>query len=173
MIYIKSIEIEVSKMRTKILNLIEEDCKLTAKDIAAMIGEDEAAVAAELAAMEKEHVICGYTSIIDWDKTDNEFVTALIELRVTPQRGEGFDKIAERISNYPEVDTVYLMSGAYDFAVIIKGKTMKEVSLFVSSKLAPMEAVVGTATHFVLKKYIEDGVKLTNNSKVERLAVMP
>ena len=160
-------------MRTKILNLIEEDCKLTAKDIAAMIGEEEAAVEAELAAMEREHVICGYTSIIDWDKTDREFVTALIELRVTPQRGEGFDKIAERISNYPEVDTVYLMSGAYDFAVIIKGRTMKEVSLFVSSKLAPMEAVVGTATHFVLKKYKEQGVKLTNNTKSERLAVMP
>lgn len=160
-------------MRTKILNLIEEDCKLTAKDIAAMIGEEEATVEAELAAMEREHVICGYTSIIDWDKTDREFVTALIELRVTPQRGEGFDKIAERISNYPEVDTVYLMSGAYDFAVIIKGRTMKEVSLFVSSKLAPMEAVVGTATHFVLKKYKEHGVKLTNNTKSERLAVMP
>lgn len=160
-------------MRTKILNLIEENCKLTVKDIAAMIGEDEAAVAAEIAAMEKARVICGYTSIIDWDKTDNEFVTAIIELRVTPQRGEGFDKIAERISNYPEVDTVYLMSGAYDFAVIVKGKTMKEVSLFVSGKLAPMEAVVGTATHFVLKKYKEHGVKLTNNIKAERLAVMP
>ena len=160
-------------MRTKILNLIEEDCKLTAKDIAAMIGEEEATVAAELAAMEKEHVICGYTSIINWDKTDNEFVTALIELKVTPQRGEGFDKIAERISNYPEVDTVYLMSGAYDFAVIIKGKTMKEVSLFVSSKLAPMEAVVGTATHFVLKKYKEHGVKLTDITKSERLAILP
>ena len=160
-------------MRTKILNLIEEDCKLTAKDIAAMIGEDEAAVAAELAAMEKEHVICGYTSIIDWDKTDNEFVTALIELRVTPQRGEGFDKIAERISNYPEVDTVYLMSGAYDFAVIIKGKTMKEVSLFVSSKLAPMEAVVGTATHFVLKKYKDHGTVLEAKKVDERQAVTP
>ena len=160
-------------MRTKILNLVEENCKLTAKDIAAMIGETEEAVAAELTAMEQEHIICGYTSIIDWDKTESEFVTALIELKVTPQRGEGFDKIAERISNYPEVDTVYLMSGGYDFAVIIKGKTMKEVSLFVSGKLAPMEAVVGTATHFVLKKYKEHGVKLTNNTKAERLAIMP
>lgn len=160
-------------MRTEILNLIEENCKLTAKDIAAMLGEDEGTVAAEMAAMEKEHIICGYTSIIDWDKTENEFVTALIELKVTPQRGEGFDKIAERISNYPEVDTVYLMSGGYDFAVIIKGKTMKEVSLFVSGKLAPMEAVVGTATHFVLKKYKEHGVKLSNNTKAERLAIMP
>lgn len=160
-------------MRTKILNLVEENCKLTAKDIAAMLGENEETVATELAAMEQEHIICGYTSIIDWDKTDNEFVTALIELKVTPQRGEGFDKIAERISNYPEVDTVYLMSGGYDFAVIIKGKTMKEVSLFVSGKLAPMEAVVGTATHFVLKKYKEHGVKLTNNTKAERLAIMP
>lgn len=160
-------------MRTKILNLVEENCKLTAKDIAAMLGEDEETVTAELKAMEQEHIICGYTSIIDWDKTESEFVTALIELKVTPQRGEGFDKIAERISNYPEVDTVYLMSGGYDFAVIIKGKTMKEVSLFVSGKLAPMEAVVGTATHFVLKKYKEHGVRLTNNTKAERLAIMP
>lgn len=160
-------------MRTKILNLIEENGKLTAKDIAAMLGEEETAVQEELKAMEQEHVICGYTSIIDWDKTDREFVTALIELKVTPQRGEGFDKIAERIANYPEVDTVYLMSGAYDFAVIIKGRTMKEVSLFVSGKLAPMEAVVGTATHFVLKKYKEHGVKMSNYTKVERLAVMP
>lgn len=160
-------------MRTKILNLIEKNCKLTAKDIAAMLGEDEAAVVAEIAALEQEHVICGYTSIIDWDKTEKEFVTALIELKVTPQRGEGFDKIAERISNYPEVDTVYLMSGTYDFAVIIKGKTMKEVSLFVSSKLAPMEAVVGTATHFVLKKYKEHGVTMTKKAKAERLAIMP
>lgn len=160
-------------MRTEILNLMEENCKLSAKDIAAMLGASEEAVAAELKAMEQEHIICGYTSIIDWDKTENEFVTALIELKVTPQRGEGFDKIAERISNYPEVDTVYLMSGGYDFAVIIKGKTMKEVALFVSGKLAPMEAVVGTATHFVLKKYKEHGVKLTNNTKAERLAIMP
>ncbi|MBR1567658.1 MAG: Lrp/AsnC family transcriptional regulator [Lachnospiraceae bacterium] len=160
-------------MRTKILNLIEEDCKLTAKDIAAMLGESEEAVAAELAAMEKERVICGYTTIIDWDKTDEEYVTAIIELRVTPQRGEGFDKIADRIVNYPEVDTVYLMSGGYDFAVIVKGKTMKEVALFVANKLAPMEAVVGTATHFVLKKYKEHGVGITNVTKSERLAVMP
>ena len=160
-------------MRTNILSLLEENCKLSAKDIAAMLGAEEAEVEAEIAALEKDRVICGYTSIIDWDKTENEFVTALIELKVTPQRGEGFDKIAERIANYPEVDTVYLMSGAYDFAVIIKGKTMKEVSLFVSSKLAPMEAVVGTATHFVLKKYKEHGVKLTNNTKGERLAIMP
>ena len=160
-------------MRTKILNLIEEDCKLTAKDIAAMLGESEDAVAAEIAALEKEKVICGYTSIIDWDKTDNEFVTALIELKVTPQRGEGFDKIAERISNYPEVDTVYLMSGAYDFAVIIKGKTMKEVSLFVSSKLAPMEYVISTATHFVLKKYKEHGMPIYIQKEDERQLITP
>ncbi len=160
-------------MRTKILSLMEEDCKLTVKDIAAMIGEEEAAVEEEIKAMEAEQIICGYTSIIDWDKTENEFVTALIELKVTPQRGEGFDKIAERIANYPEVDTIYLMSGGYDFAVIIRGRTMKEVSMFVSSKLAPMEAVVGTATHFVLKKYKEHGVKMTNKEKAERMPIMP
>lgn len=160
-------------MRTKILSLMEENGKLTAKDIAAMIGEEEETVIAEIKAMEAENVICGYTSIIDWDKTESEFVTALIELKVTPQRGEGFEKIAERISNYPEVDTVYLMSGGYDIAVIIRGRTMKEVAMFVASKLAPMETIVGTATHFVLKKHKEHGVRLTSKEKAERMPIMP
>ena len=108
--------------------------------------------------MEKEHVICGYHTLINWDNTSEEKVTALIEVKVTPQRGMGFDKIAERIYQYSEVNAVYLMSGSFDFTVFIEGKTMRQVAQFVSDKLAPMESVLSTATHFVLKKYKEQGV---------------
>lgn len=160
-------------MRTKILNLLDKNSRLEVADIAAMIGAEEAAVAAEIKAMEAEQIICGYHTMIDWDKTENEKVTAMIELKVTPQRGEGFDRIAERIYNYEEVSTLYLMSGAYDIALTIEGRTMKEVALFVASKLAPMDEVVGTATHFVLKKYKEHGVKYVKPKKDERLVVMP
>ncbi|MDE5966601.1 MAG: Lrp/AsnC family transcriptional regulator [Lachnospiraceae bacterium] len=146
-------------MRTKILNLLDMNSRLAVSDIAAMLGEDADKVAAEIKAMEKEQIICGYHTMIDWDKTNEEKVTALIELKVTPQRGEGFDKIAERIYNYEEVSNLYLMSGGYDIAVMIEGRTMKEVALFVSSKLAPMDTVISTATHFVLKKYKEHGVR--------------
>ncbi len=160
-------------MRTKILNLLDKNSRLAVADIAAMIGAEEAAVAAEIKAMEAEQIICGYHTMIDWDKTENEKVTAMIELKVTPQRGEGFDRIAERIFNYEEVSTLYLMSGAYDIALTIEGRTMKEVALFVANKLAPMDEVVGTATHFVLKKYKEHGVKFVKPRKDERLVVMP
>lgn len=160
-------------MRTKILNLLDKNSRLEVADIAAMIGAEEATVAAEIKAMEAEQIICGYHTMIDWDKTENEKVTAMIELKVTPQRGEGFDRIAERIYNYEEVSTLYLMSGAYDIALTIEGRTMKEVALFVASKLAPMDEVVGTATHFVLKKYKEHGVKFVKPRKDERLVVMP
>lgn len=160
-------------MRTKILNLLDKNSRLEVADIAAMIGAEEEAVAAEIKAMEIEQIICGYHTMIDWDKTENEKVTAMIELKVTPQRGEGFDRIAERIYNYEEVSTLYLMSGAYDIALTIEGRTMKEVALFVASKLAPMDEVVGTATHFVLKKYKEHGVKYVKPKKDERLVVMP
>lgn len=160
-------------MRTKILNLLDTNSRLEAADIAAMIGAGEAEVAAEIKAMEAEQIICGYHTMIDWDKTENEKVTAMIELKVTPQRGEGFDRIAERIYNYEEVSTLYLMSGAYDIALTIEGRTMKEVALFVASKLAPMDEVVGTATHFVLKKYKEHSVKFVKPKKDERLVVMP
>ena len=160
-------------MREELLAIIEKNSRIDLKELAVILGVEEIDVVNELAALEAEGIICGYHTLINWEKTDIEKVSALIEVRVTPQRGQGFDSIAERIYKYPEVRSVYLMSGAYDFAVIIKGRTMKEVSLFVSGKLAPMEAVVGTATHFVLKKYKEHGVKLTNNTKSERLAVMP
>ncbi len=158
-------------MRTKILNLIEKDSKLEVKDIAAMLGVDEAAVAGEIAAMQADNIICGYHTMINWDETDEERVTALIEVKVTPGRGDGFDKVAERIYNFEEVTSLYLMSGGFDITVIIEGKTLKEVARFVSSKLAPMESVISTSTHFVLKKYKEHGTKLVTEKKSERLVV--
>ena len=144
-------------MREKILKAIEKNSKIEIKDLAAMLGSTEAEVANEIADMEKENIICGYHTLINWENTSEEKVIALIEVKVTPQRGLGFDKVAERIYNYPEVNAVYLMSGGFDFTVLIEGKTMKEVALFVSNKLAPFDEVQSTATHFVLKKYKDHG----------------
>jgi DNA-binding Lrp family transcriptional regulator len=107
---------------------------------------------------EQDRVILGYKAIIDWDKTDRESVNALIEVKITPQRDRGFDRVAEKIYNYPEVESLYLMSGGFDLAVMIEGKTMKEVAYFVAMKLAPIEDVISTATHFVLRKYKDKGV---------------
>ncbi|MGN0436697.1 MAG: Lrp/AsnC family transcriptional regulator [Wujia sp.] len=160
-------------MRNEILKLIEINSKLTVKDIAAMLGAEEAAVAAEIKALEEEKIICGYHTMIDWDKVAEEKVTAMIEVKVTPQRGQGFDRIAERIYNFEEVNAVYLMAGSFDFTVIIQGKTMKEVSRFVSEKLAVMETVISTQTHFVLKKYKDHGVIFDQIRQDERLAIVP
>ena len=132
---------------------------------------EKAEVAAKIEKLEKEHIIVGYKTIVNWEKTDRDVVTALIDLRVTPQRGEGFDKVAERIYKYPQVSSLYLMSGAYDLSVVIEGKTMKEVALFVAQKLAPMESVISTATHFVLKKYKEEGVIFKPEGKDSRQVI--
>ena len=160
-------------MREKILSIIEKNSRIDLKDMAVMLGVSEVEVANEIADMEKEKVICGYHTLINWDNTSNEKVTALIEVKVTPQRGLGFDKIAERMYNYPDVRAVYLMSGGFDFSVIVEEKTMKEVAQFVTDKLAPLESVRGTATHFILKKYKDHGTVLTEVSKDERMMVTP
>lgn len=139
----------------KLLQLLEDDCTLSHSQLASMTGMTEAEVAAAIAEYEKNKLILGYKAIVDWDRTDREAVTALIEVSVTPQRGEGFDRVAERIYQYDEVESVYLMSGSFDLTVIISGRTLKEVALFVGEKLAPLEDVTGTATHFILKKYKE------------------
>ena len=139
----------------KLLQLLENDCTLTTAQLASLAGMSEAEVAAAVAEYEKERVILGYKAIVDWDRTERESVTALIEVNVTPQRGEGFDRIAERIYQYDEVESVYLMSGSFDLTVIISGRSLKEVAQFVGEKLAPLEDVTGTATHFILKKYKE------------------
>lgn len=160
-------------MREKILAVIEKNSRIDIHDLAVLLGEDETEVANAIADMERENIICGYHTLINWDNTSDEKVTALIEVKVTPQRGMGFDKIAERIYNYNEVNAVYLMSGAFDFTVFIEGKTMKEVAQFVSEKLSTLDSVLNTATHFVLKKYKDHGTILEKKSHDERMLVTP
>lgn len=160
-------------MREEILSVLEKNSRIEIADLAAMLGESEINIANEIADMEKEGIICGYHTLINWDKTSNEKVTALIEVKVTPQRGLGFDAIAERIYNYSEVNAVYLMSGGFDFTLIIEEKTMKQVASFVSEKLAPLEAVLSTSTHFVLKKYKDHGTILEIPQSDERMLVTP
>ena len=156
-------------MREQILLMLEKNSRIDLKDLAIMLGVDEVAVANEVAQMEKENIICGYHTMINWENTSQEKVIALIEVKVTPQRGMGFDKLAERIYLYDEVETVYLMSGGYDFTVILNGKTLREVSQFVSDKLSTLDSVLSTSTHFVLKKYKEHGTVLAQKSKDERM----
>ena len=152
----------------KILELLERDASLTPQQIAVMLNRDAAEVEAKIREYEKENVIVGYKTIVNWEKTEFEPVSAIIELRVTPQRGEGFDEVAKRIYQYDEVASVYLMSGGFDIAVMLEGKTMKEVALFVAEKLAPMEQVISTATHFVLRKYKVDGNVISDKPRDTR-----
>ena len=142
----------------ELLTLLENDSRLTSADIARMLDKETGDIKKMIEKYESDGVILGYKTIIDWDKTDREYVNALIEVKVMPQRDDGFDKIAEKIQNYPEIKGLYLMSGGFDFTVLIEGKTMKEVAYFVARKLAPVEYVTATATHFVLKTYKDKGV---------------
>lgn len=139
----------------KLLQLLEDDCTLSHDQLASMTGMTVEEVKASIRKLEEDRAILGYKAIVDWDRTDREAVTALIEVKVTPQRGEGFDRIAERIYQYEEVESVYLMSGAFDLTVIISGRSLREVAQFVGERLAPLEDVTGTATHFILHKYKE------------------
>ncbi len=152
----------------ELLKILEKDGTRSNKQIAGMLGMTEEEVASKIKELEKNKVIVGYKTIINWDKTDYEVVDAFIELKVTPQRGEGFDRVAERIYKYPQVKTVYLMSGTHDIAVIIEGSSMKEVALFVAEKLAPMESVISTSTSFVLKKYKQEGIAFEVDEKDTR-----
>ena len=161
-------------MRERILELLDKDSKLTAKEIASLINEKEDDVAEAIKEMEDENIICGYNTLINWDKTDRELVTAIIEVKVTPQRGNGFDKIAERIYQNKEVRSVYLMSGGYDFCVILEEKTLKEIAFFVSAKLSPIDAVISTSTHFVLKSYKDHGIVMERKGNEDkRMLVSP
>lgn len=159
-------------MREKILTFIEKNSRINLKELAIMLGVDEASVANEIAAMEQENVICGYHTLIDWDKADLEKVTAMIEVRVTPQRGMGFDKIAERIYNYPEVKSVYLISGGFDLMVTLEGKTLREVSQFVTDKLSTLDQVLSTKTNFILKKYKDHGTIMAAHVKSDERGIM-
>jgi DNA-binding Lrp family transcriptional regulator len=160
-------------MRERILSIIEKNSRIDLRELAVIMGEPEIDVANELKQMEEEGVICGYHTLIDWEKTNIEKVSALIEVRVTPQRGQGFDNIAERIYKYPEVNSVYLISGGYDLLVTLEGRSLKEVSQFVSDKLSTLDSVLSTATHFILKKYKDHGTILTKKYEDERMKITP
>ncbi len=160
-------------MREKILHVIEKNSRIDMKELAIILGCEEIDVANEIAKMEEEGVICGYHTLIDWEKTSLDKVSALIEVRVTPQRGQGFDNIAERIYKYPEVNAVYLISGGYDLLISLEGKSLKEISAFVSDKLSTLDSVLSTATHFILKKYKDHGTVLAKKNEDTREKIMP
>lgn len=160
-------------MREELLSVIERNSRIPLDELAVILGVSKEAVIDEMAALEKEGIICGYHTLIDWEKTSQEKVNALIEVRVTPQRGQGFDKIAERIYNYPEVRAVYLISGGYDLLVTLEEKSLKEISMFVTDKLSTLESVLSTATHFILKKYKDHGTVLGKKHIDEREIFTP
>ncbi|MCQ2424226.1 MAG: Lrp/AsnC family transcriptional regulator [Clostridia bacterium] len=155
-------------MEEELLKLLEKNCRLTDEQISRMLGKEQGDLRCMMQKLEDDKVILAYKAIVDWDKVEHESVNALIELKITPQRDQGFDRVAKKIYNYPEVESLYLMSGGYDLCVQLRGKTMKEVAYFVARKLAVMDEVVSTATHFVLKKYKDTGVIFESATADER-----
>ena len=156
---------------TKLLQLLEEDCTLTPEQLASMADMKVEDVKAAVKRYEEEKIVLGYKAIVDWDRTEREAVTALIEVKVTPQRGEGFDRVAERIYQYDEVESVYLMSGGYDLSVFVNGRTFRDVAMFVAKRLSTLDSVLSTATHFVLRRYKDNGVMFLGDEKDERGAL--
>lgn len=161
----------MQNLQMQLLQLLQEDCRLPPEKLATMTGSDLQTVAGVIDDMEQKGVILRYRPVINWDKTDRERVEAMIEVRVTPQRDQGFDAIARRIYRFDEVKTVYLMSGAYDLLLLVEAHTLKELAFFVATKLSTLETVTGTATHFVLKRYKSDGVIFDEKADDRRLAV--
>lgn len=157
----------------EILRILEQDGRTTPAQIAERLGRPEAEVAQTISRLEKEGVIRRYKTVVNWDKVGQETVFAFIEVKVQPQRGVGFDAVAERIMQYPEVHSLYLMAGDYDLHVVVSGKTMREIAYFVAERLATIEHVQSTATHFVLKSYKVDGDVIETKEEVRRLAVSP
>lgn len=160
-------------MKEDLLSILEKNSRIDFSELAVLLGVSEAEVLEELSKLEKDGIICGYHTLINWEKTSIEKVMALIEVKVTPQRGRGFDNIAERIYNYPEVKAVYLISGGYDLLVILEEKSLKEIAGFVSDKLSTLDSVLSTATHFILKKYKDHGTILNKKDRDEREVITP
>lgn len=160
-------------MRDELLAILEKNSRIDFSELAILLGVTEEQVLEELSKLEKEGVICGYHTLINWEKTSIEKVTALIEVKVTPQRGTGFDSIAERIYHYPEVKAVYLISGGYDLMVILEEKSLKDIANFVSYKLSTLDNILSAATHFILKKYKDHGTILNKQDKDEREVILP
>ncbi|MGU3470820.1 Lrp/AsnC family transcriptional regulator [Paenibacillus sp. D51F] len=163
----------MNEMKFKVLELLKEDARRSPELIATMLGKPQEEVEQAIAEMEQDHVIVKYAPVINWSKVDDQKVTALIEVQITPERGRGFEGIAERIYLYPEVKTVYLMSGAYDLLVEVEGRTLNEVASFVSSKLSTIDSVLSTKTFFILKKYKQDGIIFEEKEGDQRLLVTP
>ncbi len=159
-------------MEKKLLELIEHKARMTVEEIAEELNVSVNEVVSLIADLESKKVICGYDTIINWDKVTEEKCNALIEVKVTPQRGTGFDRIADRISRFDEVDSIYLMSGTYDFMVIINGRSMKEVSSFVFEKISTIDFIQSTTTHFVLKKYKDHGVQMSDKPSNKRTNIV-
>ena len=160
-------------LKLKILDLLKEDARRGEELLATMLDVPQAEIAKAIAEMEADKVIVKYATVVNWSKVNDEKVTALIEVQITPERGRGFDAIAERIYVYPEVKSVYLMSGAYDLLVEIEGKSLKEVASFVSNKLSPIDRVLSTKTHFILKKYKQDGIIFEDHEDDHRMLISP
>ena len=160
-------------MREELLSIIEKNSRIDLKELAVRLGKEEIDVVNELQKLEDERIICGYHTLINWEKTSIEKVTALIEVKVTPQRGKGFDRIASRIYNYPEVRDVYLISGGFDLLVTLEEKSLKDIAMFVSEKLSTLDSIISTGTHFILKKYKDHGTIIDEHIRDEREVVTP
>ncbi len=160
-------------MREELLSIIEKNSRIGLSDLAIRLGKEEVEIANEIAKLESEGIICGYHTLIDWEKTSNEKVIAMIEVRVTPQRGQGFDSIARRIYKYPEVQSVYLISGGFDLMVTLEEKTLKDIAIFVAEKLSTLDSVLSASTHFILKKYKVHGTILDKEEEDSREAITP
>ncbi len=161
------------ELEKRVLHLIEQDAKLNSKTIAAMLGEDEANINAIIEKLEKENIILGYKTVINWQRMDEEGVTAMIDVKVTPEREVGFNSVAERICRFPEVSSVYLMSGTYDLSVVVTGKSMQDIAWFVSHKLSTLSQVQSTVTHFILKRYKQENFIFEEQHEDKRLVVSP
>lgn len=155
-------------MKNELLKLLSTNARYTLEQLAVMLDSEPEAVAAEIDALEKQNVICGYKAVIDWEKIDATSVSAIIELNVVPKADLGFEEVAEKVASYAEVEAVYLMSGAYDLNVVVKGKTLQDIARFVARELATIDSVTSTATHFVMRRYKEMGVKLFDSVPDDR-----
>ena len=152
----------------KLLKLLDQNARMSNAQLATMLGRTEKEVEDQIAQLEQSGAIRGYKAVIDWDKTDREYVTAIIELHVTPKKDRGFEGIAETIMKFKEVESISLMSGGYDFSIVVNARTFKDVAMFVAKRLSPLESVVSTATHFVLRRYKHQNVIFLDTEKDER-----
>ncbi|WP_458462114.1 Lrp/AsnC family transcriptional regulator [Paenibacillus sp.] len=164
---------DLNDLQLKVLDLLKEDARRTPALLSTLLGESEDKIKNAVAQLEQDHVIVKYATVVNWSKIDDEKVTALIEVQITPERGRGFEGIAERIYLYPQVKSVYLMSGAYDLLVEVEGANLREVANFVSEKLSPIDSVLSTKTNFILKKYKQDGIIFEDHQEDNRLMISP